>query len=212
MKTQTKILLTGLAITGGYVTYRILSNRMVSSKGLDFLKVLEGSKSKMYKDVKGLPTIGVGHLITSKEPSLLTATLSGAQINKLLNKDLDRFEKAVKDTIKVPLKQNQKDALVSLAFNIGENGFKNSTLAKRINSGASKDSIIQGFSMWDSPIVLSSRRAKEARLFFTGNYSNALPSSDLKTYYKPTLGLSDCFNVDTKIIRLENGLCYKVAC
>jgi lysozyme len=164
----------------------------------------------MYKDVKGLPTIGVGHLITSKEPQLLTATLTKGQIKRILDKDLDRFEKVVKDTIRVPLKQNQKDALIHFAFNIGENGFRSSSLAKLINSKASDQDIIRAFSQWRTPAQLEERRAKEARLFLTGNYSPYLSASDFNKYFNPS-GLSDCFpERNVKIVRLA-GHSYLVA-
>lgn len=44
--------------------------------------------------------------------------------------DLKIFEHAVNNAVKVPLKQNQFDALVSLTYNIGTGAFKNSTLLK----------------------------------------------------------------------------------
>jgi lysozyme len=185
MKNSTKILLSVLSLGASYIAYRTFSNRLVSKRGLEFLKSVEGFKNKAYKDVKGLWTIGVGHLITKNEESkYLTATLTNSQVQKLLYKDLDRFEKVVKDSIKVPLKSWQKDALVSFAFNVGETAFKNSTLVKRINSSDSEAKIIEAFSMWDTPIVLASRRAKEARLYFTGNYSNTMPAKDFNKYYK----------------------------
>ena len=72
----------------------------------------------------------------------------------------------------------------SLAFNIGETGFKNSTLAKKINSKASPLEIIKAFSMWKNPAVLANRRAKEARLFLTGVYSPVLSTIDYNQYFK----------------------------
>jgi lysozyme len=50
-------------------------------------------------------------------------------------KDVERFEKAVSESVTVQLKQNEFDALVSLAFNIGAGAFKKSTLLKMLNSG-----------------------------------------------------------------------------
>ena len=41
----------------------------MSKKGLDLLAQWEGIELKMYKDVAGLPTIGVGHLLTQDELS-----------------------------------------------------------------------------------------------------------------------------------------------
>ncbi len=45
-----------------------------------------------------------------------------------------RFQTAVNDVVSVPLSQNQFDALVSLAYNIGTNAFKTSTLVKYLNA------------------------------------------------------------------------------
>ena len=49
--------------------------------------------------------------------------------------DLERFEAAVNDGVQVALNQNQFDALVSFAFNVGRQGFKSSTLLKKLNQG-----------------------------------------------------------------------------
>ncbi len=195
MRPGVKILLAILVAGGiGYGTYRyIKSRRDISKSGLKFLQKEEGYRTYVYPDTRGLPTAGTGHLITAKDVRTLKAdniagTL-GKQISpKLaaswLNTDLDRFEKVVRDTIKVPLKKFQKDALISLAFNIGESGFKNSSLAKKINSGsASPSDIIIGFSRHNKPSVLIPRRAREARLFLTGNYSPLINSSEVQTYY-----------------------------
>jgi lysozyme len=201
----------GIAVAGGgYLAYTKFSTRMISKKGIKHLIHAEGKKNKMYLDVKGLPTIGVGHLITSSEPHLLTKTLTEKEIQKIFDKDLDRFEAVVKKSIKVPLKQYQKDALVMLAFNIGETGFKNSTLVKKINSKSSPEQIAAAFSQWRSPAVLSKRRAKEARLFLTGNYSNLISDAEYNKYFTPFVALSDCMP-ETKIIRLSNGKAYRVA-
>jgi lysozyme len=184
MKTKTKVIYSIIALGASYIIYRTLLGRMTSIKGLEFLKSLEGFKTKAYKDVNNLWTIGVGHLILPTENILLTKTLTSKEVNNLLDKDLDRFERVVSDSIKVPLTQHKKDALVSLAFNIGESGFKNSSLVKRINSNASDESIIKAFSMWNKPAVLAGRRAKEARLYLTGNYSNSITPIELSKYFR----------------------------
>ena len=48
----------------------------IAESTLDFITKEEGKRNTAYKDVKGLPTIGVGHLIRPGEQHLLTATLS----------------------------------------------------------------------------------------------------------------------------------------
>lgn len=52
-----------------------------------------------------------------------------------MTNDLKKFENTVNDVVKVPINQNQFDALLSLAYNIGSTAFKNSTLVKKLNAG-----------------------------------------------------------------------------
>jgi lysozyme len=61
--------------------------------------------------------------------------ITPAQAQKLLESDCFDAETCVNRTILVPLNQNQYDALVSLAFNIGAPAFRKSTLARRLNAG-----------------------------------------------------------------------------
>ena len=88
---------------------------------------------KIYKDSAGYPTIGVGHLIRKGED--FSAGLTTEQAQDLLQKDLVRFEAVVNEKVTVPLTQNQYDALVSFAFNVGDGAFRQSTLLKRLNAG-----------------------------------------------------------------------------
>lgn len=51
-----------------------------------------------------------------------------------LKQDLITFEKAITNYVKVPLNQNQFDALVSFSFSCGSGALKTSTLLQKINS------------------------------------------------------------------------------
>ena len=187
MKSSNKKLLIGslilLTIGGGYFLYKKKFMKEISDKGIKFLIDAEGFVNKAYQDVKGLWTIGVGHLIdTVKEKHLLSAVLTKKQVEDLFDKDLDRFEKCVTDTIKVPLPAYKKDALINLAFNIGEGAFKKSTLAKLINAKATDAEIAKAFAAWNKPAQIRGRRAKEIRLFFKGNYSPVISKAEIETY------------------------------
>jgi lysozyme len=57
---------------------------------------------------------------------------------ELLRKDLKRFEDAVKRIIKVDLTQQEFDAVVSFAFNVGAGALEHSTFTRRINAGEIK--------------------------------------------------------------------------
>ena len=64
--------------------------------------------------------------------------ITQAEAERLLRGDLNRFEDAVKKTIKVALTQKEFDAIVSFAFNVGAGALEHSTFARRMNAGDSK--------------------------------------------------------------------------
>jgi lysozyme len=136
----------------------------IAQSTLSFITKEEGHKNRAYKDSKGLWTIGVGHLIKPDEQHLLTATLTDEQVEQLLHSDLKWCQDAVDNHVKVPLTQNQYDALYSLCFNIGETNFRKSTVLRKVNENDLKgaaDAIL----MWNKPEVLINRRKRERALF-----------------------------------------------
>lgn len=92
-----------------------------SDNGIAFLKQQEGVRYKAYKLAgEQYYTIGVGH---SYDPTINANTVwNDAQVNAALKKDLEKFEKYVEQYVKIPLNQNQFDALVSYTFNRGKGG------------------------------------------------------------------------------------------
>lgn len=117
----------------------------IGEKGLALLKELEGKRNKVYRDSKGLPTIGVGHCLTPSEISSHCLYIYGkavpylngipdGQIEELLRQDLDHAEAAVDGYVKVHLTQNQFDALVCLVFNIGNFAFHDSSVLRAVNA------------------------------------------------------------------------------
>ena len=87
------------------------------------------------------------------------------------DKDVARFEDCVNDCVNVELTQNQFDALVSLAFNIGCKAFKDSTLVKMLNNNAYGEAADQ-FGRWNrqnGKVLngLTRRRRAERDLFLT---------------------------------------------
>ena len=144
----------------------------VSNKGVDLICELEGKRLAAYDDGVGVWTIGFG---TIKYPNGVrvkkgdTCTLE--QAKEYMRHDLIEFEHTVNSSVKVPLNQNQFDALVSLAYNIGSNAFKSSTLVKKLNTGDYQGAADQ-FDVWVNAggkriQGLVNRRDREKLLFLS---------------------------------------------
>ncbi|MBI1939176.1 MAG: lysozyme [Ignavibacteriales bacterium] len=104
--------------------------KKTSEKGFTLIKKYEGLSLTTYRCPAGLLTIGYGH--TGKDV-IVGLTINEVAANNLLKNDVEKFEDAIHVLVKVPLVQNQFDALVSFAYNVGTNSLKNSTLLKKIN-------------------------------------------------------------------------------
>lgn len=116
----------------------------LSHMGKELLTDWEGFELRVYLDVAGLETIGVGHLITAEEktageivintlPVSYQDGLDREQVVDLLGQDVSRFETAVGRAVAYPLEQHQFDALVSFSFNVGIAAFRSSTLVRLLN-------------------------------------------------------------------------------
>jgi lysozyme len=130
----------------------------MSEHGLGLLQKWEGFELKVYKDSAGLPTIGVGHLLTRSEltsgkividgvPVQYSAGLTNQQALDLLGQDVKPAERAVNTGVKVTINQNQFDALVSFTFNVGVAAFTSSTLLKVLNQ-QQNDQVPTQFLRW----------------------------------------------------------------
>lgn len=108
---------------------KLVEPTKTSLKGLALIKTYEGLRTNAYLCPANVWTIGYGHTLTTK-PGMM---ISHQDAEKLLERDLERFEKAVIKNVTVPLTQNQFDALVSFTFNVGIGAFKTSTLLSYLN-------------------------------------------------------------------------------
>ncbi|WP_404704960.1 lysozyme [Yersinia vastinensis] len=143
----------------------------ISENGINKLKVEEGERLTGYKDSRGIPTVGVGHTgVVDGKPVAVGMVITKDKSSELLRSDLAWVEKSIATNVKVPLTQNQYDALCSLIFNIGPTAFANSTVLKRLNSGDYKGAA-DAFLMWkkagNDPEILLPRRQRERALFLS---------------------------------------------
>lgn len=144
-----------------------------SEQGRAFLEHEEGIVLKAYLDAVGVPTIGVGHTghdVTRADVER-GLTWTREECDAALAADLRRIEAAVNNGCTAPPTQNQFDAFVSLAFNIGARGFADSTALRRFNSGDIAGAA-EAFLMWRNaggkPILLG-RRIREKAVFLGKN-------------------------------------------
>ena len=99
----------------------------ISQKGIDLIKNFEGFINHIYTCPAGKPTIGYGHVVLISDS--FPVKISEKEANKLLYIDVKKFENLVYEQVKVPLTQEQFDALVCFAFNTGCIG---KTMLKRL--------------------------------------------------------------------------------
>lgn len=133
----------------------------------------EGLRLKPYTELSGDATIGYGHQI-HRGPATIAddekyAGFDESAAEQLLIDDLDGTVSVVSTTIRVPMLQNQFDALCSFCYNVGPDNFRHSTLVRLFNSGANV-SASREFDKWDkcNGAVLGGlvrRRAAEKKMF-----------------------------------------------
>jgi lysozyme len=143
--------------------------RTFSQKAIDLIMKYEKFEPKTYICPAGYPTIGYGTRIDF-HPELKNKTLTEPQALKILKGDVNKVAvKTINEFVKVPLNQNEYDALVSLIYNIGRGQFIKSKLLKDINSNNFK-SLIKNWSEFrkeggDISKGLENRRSTEIGLF-----------------------------------------------
>ena len=144
--------------------------KKTSKVGLDFIAQEEGLRLKPYKCSAGVPTIGIGstYYEDGKKVSMSDAPITKERAYALFENVLKHYEMCVYTCTRDDINQNQFDALVSLAFNIGTNSLKKSTLIKRVNKDPKGADIEAAFLMWKNaggkPVLLN-RRKREYALY-----------------------------------------------
>ena len=132
----------------------------------------EGKRLKPYQDTGNIWTVGYGstYNIDAKRPVNQSDIIDDATAIRWLKSQVGTFQNQVKAVIKVPVNQNKIDSLTSLAYNIGINAFKSSTLLKLLNEGRPEIEVADQFLRWNkvNGIIsngLTIRRKAERDLF-----------------------------------------------
>lgn len=146
----------------------------IGQKGLDLIKMFEGFESKPYKCPAGINTIGYGNTFypDGKKVSMSDSPINESQATDLLKNTLITFEKYVDSFTRDDINQNQFDALVSFAYNLGPTNLKSSTLLKKVNANPNDPSIRNEFLKWvrsggKTLKGLVRRRTAESDLYFS---------------------------------------------
>lgn len=102
----------------------------LSASALVAIALHEGYKENAYVPLAGdVPTIGFG---TTTGVKLGDKTSPEKALQAAL-RDIQKFEGALKQCVKVPLTQGEYDVYISLSYNIGSSSFCRSTLVKKLN-------------------------------------------------------------------------------
>lgn len=107
----------------------------ISSNGLEIIKYYESLKLKPYLCPAGKATIGYGNTYyeDGSKVSLSDAPITKERAEELLLNIANKFGSQVLSSLEKKINQNQFDAIVSFAFNVGIGNFRSSTLLKKLN-------------------------------------------------------------------------------
>lgn len=109
----------------------------ISPDGYALIKKSEGFRSKPYRCPAGVPTIGYGSTIypNGKRVSMLDKPISEHTASLMLGDSVKILCAKISSLVKVHITQNQFDALVDFAYNLGIGSLSKSTLLKKLNAG-----------------------------------------------------------------------------
>ena len=136
-----------------------------SARGIKLITDFEGFRASAYEDVVGVWTIGYGFTKGVKKGDKITR----AEADARLRKELVGYEMGVEAACRVQPNQNQFDALVCFAFNVGVAGMTKSSVVKAHNR-EDYPAAARAFGLWNKAggkvwPGLTRRRAAEAALY-----------------------------------------------
>ena len=139
--------------------------RTLSPAGAAFIKGFEKLALVAYQDEGGIWTCGYGHTAGV----IAGETCDQDEADAWFDGDVEHAEAVVDGTAPLALSQNQFDALVSFAYNVGVGAYLHSTLLNLLKAGDSAGAAAQ-FLVWDhvDGVVsdgLLRRRTAEQALF-----------------------------------------------
>ena len=146
----------------------------LDNKGYLFITKHEGLSLKPYLCPAKIPTIGYGNTYypDGKRVTLLDKDITKQQAFDMFKEVANRFGKRVDELVTSNINQNQFNALVSFAYNVGTGNFSSSTLLKKVNKNPNDLTLKAEFLRWNKAggkvlNGLTNRRNEEADLYFS---------------------------------------------
>jgi lysozyme len=146
----------------------------ISQNGLDLLKRFEGVRLKPYLCPAGIATISIGctYYEDGTKVRMTDPEISQARATEIFLNVLKHYESSVDSFTRDDITQNQFDALVSFAYNVGTGALKKSTLLKKVNADPNDKFIESQFLIWNKVKGvevkgLTLRRQAESKLYFS---------------------------------------------
>lgn len=150
-----------------------------SNVAKDLIQKFEGFKPKPYLDAGGIPTIGFGTTIypNGNKVALTDPAISEETALEYLMHNLEQKCDRINPLIKVPVTQNQFDAICSFTYNLGVHSLQISTLLKKLNksdyAGAADEFLKWKYDNGVALKGLEQRRHAERELFLKSTISVA---------------------------------------
>lgn len=145
----------------------------LDENGYKLIQGFEGLSLVPYLCSAKVATIGYGATFypSGKKVTMQDAPISLATAKWMFKETADKFAADVNKMIKANINQNQFNAIVSLAYNIGLAGLAKSSLLKKVNVNPNDTTITNSFMIWNKAggkvlNGLTKRRAIEAKLYF----------------------------------------------
>ena len=146
----------------------------LDAKGYELIKTFEGLSLKPYLCSAKVPTIGWGATFYTNgiKVKMSDAPITKEKADEMLKVIADSFALKVSKIVPNNLTQNQFNALVSFAFNLGVQALSNSTLLRLVKINPNDANIAKQFLRWNQAggkVIdgLTKRRIKESALYFT---------------------------------------------
>jgi len=122
----------------------------IDANGIKLITDWEGLKLKPYLCSANVPTIGYGstRYENGNKVKLTDAPITKERALELFKNTLHTYERDVDALVRDDINQNQFNALVSFAYNLGATALRNSTLLKKVNINPNDKTIANEFVKW----------------------------------------------------------------